>query len=181
MSKSFTRMFLECVAISVIGSSVLVPIAVFVGKRPTEDVLFSWMSVSLLLGVASSVIRYLLSTARQKREVLLSCDFEEACDYCAATLELFPSHRVHEFQPGTYTFVVYTHTLGPLPVSMTPESLGWVDWVTLKVEPAGNSQTLIKIETLADLNRAAHVILDRAPHNADVIAEFLKKQSAGKD
>ena len=151
MSKSFTRMFLECTVISVVGSSVLVPIAVLVGKRPPEDVLIGWLGVSLLLSAVSTIIRYLLSTARQKREVLIPCDIETACGYCVASLELFPCHRVHELQPGTYTFVVYTHTLGPLPVSMTPESLGWADWVTLQVEPRGSSQTLIKIETLADL------------------------------
>jgi hypothetical protein len=127
--------------------------------------------------VTITIVRYLLSTARQRREVLLACDFETACRYCLESLELFPFHRAHDLQPGSYTFVVFSHTIGPVPTSMSPESLGWVDWVTLKVIPCDGSHTRVTIETLADLNRAAFVILDRQRHSADIFVEFLELQN----
>jgi hypothetical protein len=172
MSKSFKRIFLESMVIALAVAAILIPIGIFVGKRPLEDLLFVWMFAALLLGGSATIIRYLMTVARQRREVCLPCDFEEACALCLASLDLFPSYREHEFLPGSYTFMVINNP--GVFATVAPEKFGWVDWVILKVVPKDDSETLITIETLADLNRAASVILDRQRHNADRIVEFFE-------
>jgi hypothetical protein len=177
-------MFLEGTAVSALVLFVLmVTIGTAAGERAFGEVVgiaaLVGLGGGLLLGLFSAALRYLVHTRCQQREVILPCDFETACDLCLASFDLFPNRRVLESRPGAYEALVNNNPmLASLPASLTPEQWGWAERVKLTVVPIDGSQTRVRIETQADLNRAAQVVVERKRHNADVIREYLEQQCA---